>query len=170
MELSVGCDAGRRRLHRDDERDFAESTIGATNSGRADASIGSFDWLGTGLRLRGGVRAARRGTPRSYFIADASRLAAPSFPDRAAERRHWPTATVRVPGFGTAPKPSRLSCPLPAVRSTPYPPRADARDYAPAQMTGHKFLEMGRRGAAALGVAQMNACRLGAGSRVLLPP
>src|SRR6185437_2237334 len=62
---------------------------------------------------------------------------------------------------GTAPRPSRLSCPLPAVRSTPYPPRADAKDYAPAQMTGHKFFEIGRRGAAALGVAQMNACRLG---------
>ena len=61
---------------------------------------------------------------------------------------------------GTAPKPSRLSCPLPAVRSTPYPPRADARDYAPAQMTGHKFFEMGLRAAAALGVAKMNACRL----------
>src|SRR6185437_10633143 len=66
---------------------------------------------------------------------------------------------------GTAPRPSRLSCPLPAVRSTPYPPRADARDYAPAQMTGHKFFEIGRRGAAALGVAKMNACRLG-GSRL----
>ena len=62
---------------------------------------------------------------------------------------------------GTAPKPSRLSCPLPAVRSTPYPPRADAKDYAPAQMTGHKFFEIGLRAAAALGVAQMNACRLG---------
>src|SRR6185437_7365735 len=62
---------------------------------------------------------------------------------------------------GTAPKPSRLSCPLPAVRSTPYPPRADAKDYAPAGMTGHKFFEIGRRGAAALGVAKMNTCRLG---------
>src|SRR6185437_5873477 len=62
---------------------------------------------------------------------------------------------------GTAPRPSRLSCPLPAVRSTPYPPRADAKDYAPAQMTGHKFFEMGLRVAAALGVAKMNACRLG---------
>src|SRR6185437_4518350 len=41
---------------------------------------------------------------------------------------------------------------------------ADARgwgEYTAAGNTGHKFFEIGRRAAAALGVAQMNACRLG---------
>src|SRR6185312_14715297 len=41
---------------------------------------------------------------------------------------------------------------------------ADARgwgEYTASGMTGHKFFEIGRRAAAALGVAKMNACRLG---------
>src|SRR6185312_3275105 len=39
--------------------------------------------------------------------------------------------------------------------------RGDGSEYKPAGMTGHKFFEIGLTGAAALGVAKMNACRLG---------
>src|SRR6185437_15688926 len=65
---------------------------------------------------------------------------------------------------------SNIGPPRSDLRDPRLPPQtvrrdlADARgwgEYTAAQNTGHKFFEIGLRGAETLGVGKMNACRLG---------
>ena len=113
------------------------------NFGRAKASIGSFDWLRTGLRLRGGRYGPRDAKRLGAIYTETHRV-----PRRRAFRTGRPVAGIdrRQPSApqvsGTAPKPSRLSCPLPAVRSTPYPSRADGGRIRPPEAPGISFCKL----------------------------
>ena len=109
----------------------------------------------------GGVRAARRGTPRSYLI-ETLRVSR-----RRAFRTGRPSAGIgrRQPSASQASGRPRnpLGCPARCRPSDRHRTRRGRMRgiMRPPEMTGHKFFEIGRRGAAGLGVAKMNACRLG---------